>query len=85
MSISSEITRISTNVSDSLSAVAAKGVSIPQGSNSDDLAGLIADIQQLDISDTTATSADVLSTKYFYTAAGIKVAGSITVYDGTVV
>jgi len=42
MSIASEITRISGNVSDSLSAVAAKGVTVPSGSNSDDLAGLIA-------------------------------------------
>lgn len=45
MSISSEITRISGNVSDSLSAVAAKGVTVPSGSTSDDLAGLIAQIQ----------------------------------------
>lgn len=84
MSVSSEITRISTNVSDSLSAVASKGVTVPAGSNSDDLAGLIADIPQLDVSDTTATSADVLSGKYFYTSAGVKVVGSITIYDGTV-
>lgn len=44
MSISSEISRISGNVSDSLAAVAAKGVTVPTGSNSDDLAGLIAQI-----------------------------------------
>ena len=44
MSIASEISRISGNVSDSLSAVAAKGVTVPSGSNSDDLAGLIAQI-----------------------------------------
>lgn len=84
MSVSSEISRISTNVSDSLSAVAAKGVVVPQGSTSDDLAGLITDIPQLDVSDTTATTSDVLSGKYFYTSAGVKVAGSITIYDGTV-
>ena len=41
MSISSEISRISGNISDSLAAVAAKGVTVPSGSNSDDLAGLI--------------------------------------------
>lgn len=42
MSISSEIARISGNVSDSLLAVAAKGVTVPSGSNSDDLPELIA-------------------------------------------
>ena len=42
MSISSEITRISGNVSDALTAIAAKGVTVPSGSNSDDLADLIA-------------------------------------------
>lgn len=42
MSIQSEITRISGNVTDSLTAVANKGVTVPSGSNSDDLAGLIA-------------------------------------------
>ena len=41
MSIQSEINRISGNISDSLDAVAAKGVTVPVGSTSDDLAGLI--------------------------------------------
>ncbi len=45
MSIASEISRISQNVSDSLDAVAAKGVSVPSGATSDDLANLIAAIQ----------------------------------------
>lgn len=44
MSITSEINRISGNISDSLSAVATKGITVPSGSNSDDLAGLIAQI-----------------------------------------
>ena len=44
MSISSEISRISGNVSDSLAAVAAKGVTVPSGSTSDNLADLIAQI-----------------------------------------
>ena len=42
MSIQSEINRISGNVSDTLDAIEAKGVTIPSGSNSDDLADLIA-------------------------------------------
>ena len=45
MSISSEITRISGNVSAALTAIGAKGVTVPSGSNSDDLATLIAAIE----------------------------------------
>lgn len=44
MSISSEISRISTNISNAMTAIEAKGVTIPTGSNSDDLADLIAAI-----------------------------------------
>lgn len=44
MSISSEIARIAGNVSSALTAIANKGVTVPSGSNSDDLAGLIAQI-----------------------------------------
>ena len=44
MSISSEITRISGNVSDALTAIGNKGVTVPSGSNSDDLATLIGQI-----------------------------------------
>lgn len=44
MSISSEITRLSGNVAAALTAIGAKGVTIPQGANSDDLATLIAQI-----------------------------------------
>jgi len=45
MSISSEITRLSGNVSAALTAIGAKGVTIPSGSNSDNLATLIAQIE----------------------------------------
>lgn len=45
MSIQSEITRLSGNISDALTAIATKGVTIPTGSNSDDLAMLIGQIQ----------------------------------------
>lgn len=44
MSIATEIARISKNVSDSLDAVADKGVTVPTGSTSDDLPDLIAQI-----------------------------------------
>ena len=44
MSIQSEINRISGNVADALDAIEDKGVTVPAGSNSDDLADLIAQI-----------------------------------------
>ena len=44
MSIQSEITRISGNVSDALTAISNKGVTVPSGSTSDDLADLIGQI-----------------------------------------
>ena len=44
MSIQSEITRISGNVADALDAITAKGVTVPAGSSSDDLADLISQI-----------------------------------------
>lgn len=44
MSISSEISRISGNVSAALTAIGNKGVTVPTGSNSDDLADLIGSI-----------------------------------------
>ena len=45
MSISTEITRISGNVSNALTAIGAKGVTVPSGATSDDLADLIGSIQ----------------------------------------
>ena len=45
MSVQSEITRISGNVSAALAAIAEKGVSVPSGSTSDALASLIAAIE----------------------------------------
>ena len=44
MSIASEISRIQQNVTDSLTAVANKGVTVPAGSTSDDLPDLISQI-----------------------------------------
>ena len=45
MSIQTQIDRISGNVSAALSAIAGKGVTVPDGSNSDALAELIASIE----------------------------------------
>lgn len=44
MSVNDQITRIKNNVTNSLSAVQEKGVSVPEGANSDNLPGLIAQI-----------------------------------------
>lgn len=44
MSIQSEITRISGNVSDAFTAITNKGVTVPAGSKSDNLAYLILQI-----------------------------------------
>lgn len=44
MSIASEINRISGNIADALDEVSNKGVTVPSGSNSDDLASLIRQI-----------------------------------------
>lgn len=45
MSVQSEITRLSDNVTAALAAIADKGVTVPGGSNSDSLASLIAGIE----------------------------------------
>ena len=45
MSVQTQIDRISGNVSAALSAIARKGVTVPDGSTSDALAGLIASIE----------------------------------------
>lgn len=45
MSVQSEITRLSDNVTAALAAIAGKGVTVPDGSNSDSLAALIAAIE----------------------------------------
>lgn len=44
MSISSEINRISGNISDALDSIASKGITVPSGANSDDLSSLIDSI-----------------------------------------
>lgn len=45
MSVQSEITRLSDNVTAALAAIADKGVTVPDGSNSDSLAALIESIE----------------------------------------
>lgn len=64
MSISSEITRISDNVSDALDAIESKGVTIPAGANSDDLSSLISSIRtgsSVVVNPTLLTGTDIAS------------------------
>ena len=73
MSIQTEITRISGNVSDALDAIAAKGVTIPSGSNSDDMATLIGQI---------STGGNVETNKAATLAGGTTVVTPSAGYDG---
>lgn len=64
MSISSEITRISDNVSGALDAIESKGVTIPTGANSDDLPSLISSIKtgsSVVVTPTLLTGTDIAS------------------------
>ena len=51
MSIQSEIDRISDNVSETLSAIAEKGVAVPTDANSDDMADLVRSISTSNATD----------------------------------
>ena len=77
MSISSEITRISGNVSDAFDAIEAKGVTVPSGSTSDDLSTLIAQIPTgsggaITISDAQDSGGGVVRTITAITVSGTK-------------
>lgn len=76
--VPSEILRLSTNVTNALSAISSKGVSIPAGSKSDSLAGLIEQIATgADVSVVTATAPHVLAGDVFVDASGNEVVGTM--------
>ena len=82
MSIQSEITRISGNVSDAFDAITAKGVTVPSGSTSDNLATLIAQIQTTNLDDYALKSmlSGVESTTTSTHAYSV---GDLLIYDDT--
>lgn len=77
--IAAEITRISGNVSDALAAIANKGVTVPSGSNSDDLATLISAIDSgegvVDIVTTLESGGD------WHAITGTAIEGSLTITE----
>lgn len=90
MSIQSEITRIADNVDDALSAIAAKGVTVPSGANSDDMATLIGQIStagnyQSKTGIVPTTSSQTILPDAGYDALSSVQIDAMVVYDGTVV
>lgn len=82
MSIASEISRIAQNVTDSLAAVADKGVTVPSGSTIDDLPDLIAQITGggggMNAQGYTEARKSVSSTTYMATDIALEVAATGT-------
>ena len=75
---------VQTNVTNSLSEVAAKGVSVPSTANSDDLPGLIRSISQgveLPELDNPGSEADLMAGKQLIDADGNPVTGAFTVEE----
>lgn len=79
MSIQTEITRISGNVSDALDAIAAKGVTVPSGSNSDDMATLIGQISTASIETGRTYTVSASGTQTVNPTSGYDAMDSVTV------
>lgn len=74
-----------TDLTSVANAIRTKGGTSAQLSFPDGFNAAIANIPTgggTDVSDTTATAADVLSGKYFYTAAGVRTQGTMAIYAG---
>ncbi len=80
MSIASEIQRLQTAKADIKTAIEGKGVTVPANAKLDTYDTYIASISGgggTDVSDTTATQSDVLTSKYFYNSSGTRVQGQM--------
>lgn len=78
MSIASEISRLQTAKADIKTAIQNKGVTVPANATLDSYDTYIASISSgTDVSNTTATQADVLTSKYFYNSSGTRVQGQM--------
>lgn len=78
--LDTKLTRVENNIKNSLEKVAAKGVTVPAGANSDNLPSLIEAIQQgptLPTLTNPGAAADLLTGKELINAAGEKVTGSM--------
>ena len=73
-----------TDLTSVANAIRTKGGTSAQLSFPDGFNEAIANISAggTDVSDTTATAADVVAGKYFYTSAGVRTQGSMAVYAG---
>lgn len=88
MSIQSEITRISGNITAAFTAIVNKGVTVPSGSNSDDLATLIGQItgssgSAVTVTDTTDTAGGTIRSITAVSLAGDTVSASTLHYGVT--
>lgn len=79
--ITAQFERLEGNVSAALSAVASKGVAIPSGSTSDNLASLIASIIVLDLSVVTVTPETLAEGVTAYDASGNLITGTAQIVE----
>lgn len=81
--ITAQFERLEGNVSAALSAVASKGVTVPSGSTSDNLASLIASIIVLDLSVVTVTPETLAEGITAYDASGNLITGTAQIVEDT--
>ena len=77
MSVQSELTRLSQAAGAIGEAIESKGVTVPEGTKLDGMAGLIGNIEVTDLSGVTAAAENVLDDKFFVTSAGVLTEGTM--------